>query len=259
MAQLQEGRPSYNEDGHTANHLFLPWWGHNAQVKGELNFPRGYHFEMGTGFKAPGSHYPEKLQGYATELKRRAKHDYGSHIGLSLRGEILPNQHCYMEIDDQIKVAVICDILIPRDGAIPSASEVDVPAVIDEWVSAPYPSNQSGRIEILSGLAWIDQESQRRFETGFVQAYAAQRLNIIDDIAYEEAQSNLRYIYIAKVFDGLRTLVTIAFFASPEGTRDLGYLGNTPIAGDYPSPTPQAMEHPDGILQELALSDYAYL
>jgi len=58
---------------------------------------------MGTGFKAPGSYYPEKLQGYGAELKRQAKHDYGSHIGLALRGEMLPNQHCYMEVDDQVQ------------------------------------------------------------------------------------------------------------------------------------------------------------
>jgi len=156
-------------------------------------------------------------------------------------------------------MAVICDILIPRDGETPSAAEVNVPAAIDEWVSAPYPSHQADRREILSGLAWIDEESQRRFEKNFVEASTAQQLNIIDDIAYEEAESNLRYIYIAKVFDGLRTLVTIAFFASPEGTRDLGYIGNTPIAGDYPGPTPQAMEHLDGILRDLGLSDWAYL
>ena len=155
-------------------------------------------------------------------------------------------------------MAVLCDILIPREGDIPSASELGVHDLIDEWVSAPYPSFHSDRQNILSGLAWIDQESQRRFNLDFVDATPAQQLNIIDDIAYEESESDLRYIYIAKVFDGLRTLVTIAFFASPEGTQDLGYIGNTPIAGDYPGPSSQAMEHLDGVLDELGLSEYAY-
>ncbi|EEB78882.1 GMC oxidoreductase family protein [marine gamma proteobacterium HTCC2148] len=98
-----KGRPIYNEDGHTANHLFIPWWGHSAQARGDLNFPRGYHFEMGTGFQAPGAFYPEKLQGYGAALKRQAKYDYGAKIGLALRGEMLPNEHCYMEIDNQLK------------------------------------------------------------------------------------------------------------------------------------------------------------
>jgi choline dehydrogenase-like flavoprotein len=98
-----KGRPIYNEDGHTANHLFIPWWGHKAQANGELNFSRGYHFELGTGFKAPGSYYPAKLEGYGPELKKQAKHDYGSYVGLSLRGEMVPNENCYMEIDDKVK------------------------------------------------------------------------------------------------------------------------------------------------------------
>lgn len=97
------GRPIYNEDGHTANHLFIPWWGHKSQASGELNFSRGYHFELSTGFKAPGSYYPAKLEGYGSELKRVAKHDYGAQVGFSLRGEMLPNEHSYMEVDEKVK------------------------------------------------------------------------------------------------------------------------------------------------------------
>lgn len=154
--------------------------------------------------------------------------------------------------------AVLCDIIIPREGDVPSASEVGVPDVLDEWVSAPYEEQQSDRGNILAGLAWLDQESNRRFGQIFVKATPTQRLEIIEDIAYEEAESKLRYAYIARVFDGIRTLVTIAFFASPEGTRDMGYQGNTPIAGDYPGPTPEALAHLDGILAELGLSEFAY-
>ncbi|MDB2646624.1 GMC family oxidoreductase [Pseudomonadales bacterium] len=98
-----KGRPRYNEDGHTSNHLFLPWWGHEAQANNELDFPRGYHFEVGSGFQAPGTYYPASLQGYGAELKQQAKHDYGSGVNLSLRGEMLPNENCYMEVDDTVK------------------------------------------------------------------------------------------------------------------------------------------------------------
>jgi choline dehydrogenase-like flavoprotein len=98
-----KGRPIYNEDGHTSNHLFIPWWGHKAQANGELDFARGYHFELSTGFKAPGAYFPQKLQGYGPELKKQAKMNYGSFVYFSLRGEMLPNDHCYMEIDEQVK------------------------------------------------------------------------------------------------------------------------------------------------------------
>jgi choline dehydrogenase-like flavoprotein len=97
-----EGRPIYNEDGHTANHLFIPWWGHKKHAKGELDFPRGYHFEIGSGFRAPGSGVSGNLQGYGKELKDQAKQYYGAGVYLALRGEMLPNEHCYMEIDDKV-------------------------------------------------------------------------------------------------------------------------------------------------------------
>jgi len=97
-----EGRPIYNEDGHTANHLFVPWWGHKQQAKGELDFPRGYHFEIGSGFRAPGSGVSGNLQGYGKEIKEQAKKNYGAGVYLALRGEMLPNEHCYMEIDDKV-------------------------------------------------------------------------------------------------------------------------------------------------------------
>lgn len=96
-------RPRYNEDGHTANHLFIPWWGHSAQARGELDFPRGYHFEMSSGFHEPGSWVAEDFQGYGKRLKQTARAHYGSYVTFSLRGEMLPNEHCYMEIDEMVK------------------------------------------------------------------------------------------------------------------------------------------------------------
>ena len=154
--------------------------------------------------------------------------------------------------------AQVCDILYPRDGDTPSASELKVPDLLDEWVSAPYPNNQADRQELLPALVWLDEESGRRFGKSFTDISKTKQFSIVDDIAYKEAESDPRYLYMANVFDGLRTLVTIAYFASPEGTKDLGYIGNIPIAGDYPGPTPEAIAHLDTILDELGLTEYAY-
>ncbi len=98
-----KGRPRYNEDGHTANHLFIPWWGHKAQAKGELDFPRGYHFEISSGFGQPGSGVSGDKQGYGPELKQQIRDAYGSYVGFALRGEMLPNKDTYMEIDPEVK------------------------------------------------------------------------------------------------------------------------------------------------------------
>lgn len=98
-----KGRPRYNEDGHTANHLFIPWWGHQAQAKNELDFPRGYHFEISGGFRQPGSGVSGDKQGYGPALKQQIRDAYGSYVGFALRGEMLPNKDTYMEIDETVK------------------------------------------------------------------------------------------------------------------------------------------------------------
>jgi hypothetical protein len=151
-------------------------------------------------------------------------------------------------------VAVLADILVPRDGDVPSATEVNVPDVIDEWVSAPYEWQQSDRLTILSALVWLNDESQLRFAKAFVTLSSVEQLSIIDDIAYQKDDLAEEFTRIVRAFSRFRKLVLAAFFCSPEGTKDLGYLGNVPIAGDYPGPTDEAMVHLNQILNELDLA-----
>ena len=155
-------------------------------------------------------------------------------------------------------VAVLADILVPRDGDIPSASEVKVPEVIDEWVSAPYETQQRDRPNILATLVWIDDEAALRFNSKFVALNPAQQLAIMDDIAYRTDQENSEFSRISGTFNRFRQLVLAAFFCSPQGTKEIGYLGNVPIAGDYPGPSDEAMNHLNQVLTDLGLSEYEY-
>lgn len=151
-------------------------------------------------------------------------------------------------------VAVLSDILVPREGDVPSASEVKVPDVVDEWVSAPYKQQQADRLTILSALRWIDDESVLRFKKSFVKLSDGQQFEIMDDIAYTKKDLPQQFHKIAHAFNRLRQLVVAAFFCSPEGTKDLGYVGNVAIAGDYPGPTDEAMKHLHKVLGKLGLS-----
>ena len=45
------GMPHYNSDGY-GSHLYVPWW--LSDKHKELNFPRGYHIEVGGGYGMPG-------------------------------------------------------------------------------------------------------------------------------------------------------------------------------------------------------------
>jgi choline dehydrogenase-like flavoprotein len=99
-----EGRPRYNEDGNSMGHAYIPWWLYGAQARGELDFPRGYHFEFGGGFGAPNSGFGFPGQdGYGAPLKEDARRYYGSVIGMALRGEMIPNAHSYCELDPEVK------------------------------------------------------------------------------------------------------------------------------------------------------------
>ncbi len=98
-----EGRPRYNEDGHTSNHIFIPWWLHDAQARGELDFPRGYHFELGGGFAMPNGRQAGSDSGYGASLRASVHRHYGATVGLALRGEMLPNPSSYMEIDEHVR------------------------------------------------------------------------------------------------------------------------------------------------------------
>ena len=95
-----ESLPRYDTDGAGGAHLYAPWWLWDRHD--QLDFPRGYHIEMGGGFGLPG---PSSFggiareAGYGAELKRRVRQQYGSTVGLSGRGEMIPNNQSYMDID----------------------------------------------------------------------------------------------------------------------------------------------------------------
>ena len=135
---------------------------------------------------------------------------------------------------------------------------MQVPTVIDEWVSAPYPDQQQDRLTVLSALAWLDDEAALRFSQPFTALGKPQQLAIVDDIAYDNEQTPRQFQRIAQAFGRLRNMVLAAYFCTPEGMEDIGYLGNVAIAGDYPGPTPEAYGHLDTVLAGLGLSEFAY-
>ncbi len=155
-------------------------------------------------------------------------------------------------------LALLSDIIVPAEGQSPSASAVQVPTVIDEWVSAPYPDQQRDRLTVLSALAWLDDEAALRFSQPFSALGAQQQLAIIEDVAYDKGQTPRRFQRMAGAFARLRNMVLAAYFCTPEGMEDIGYMGNVAIAGDYPGPTPEAYGHLETVLAELGLSGFAY-
>jgi choline dehydrogenase-like flavoprotein len=112
IPRLMDGVP-HNEDGVGGMHLYMPWWLDNSK----LDFPRGYHIEIGGGRHMPGSGFIGGIQsltgvdgsgktlsfgGYGKDLKRDYRRVYGAFVSFSGRGEMIPNKDTYMDIDPRL-------------------------------------------------------------------------------------------------------------------------------------------------------------
>jgi choline dehydrogenase-like flavoprotein len=100
IPRLADGIP-HNEDGVGGMHLYMPWWIDNKT----LDFPRGYHIEVWGGRGMPSYGFMGGIQnypgggGYGVDLKDQYRRNYGTVVGFSGRGEMIPNDQSYCEID----------------------------------------------------------------------------------------------------------------------------------------------------------------
>ena len=107
MVPLLEGLPPRNDDGLSGTHIYAPWWGHQQQADGKLDFPRGYHIQIAANRMMPDmqfgnlAEYCEAQFGMALRDEFRRK--YGSVVLLAGFGEMLPNENSYCEIDPSKK------------------------------------------------------------------------------------------------------------------------------------------------------------
>lgn len=100
-----EGLPPTNDDGMSVSHTYVPWWGYDKHA--ELGFPRGYHIEIGGGRGMPSMGVARLLGDDETSvgdaLRDRLRQRYGSLISFNGRGEMIPNDDCYCELDPDVK------------------------------------------------------------------------------------------------------------------------------------------------------------
>ena len=94
-------------------HLYTPWWLDNKK----LDFPRGYHIELGGGRRMPNAGFgggihnftsvevagrPHAFGGYGKGLKEDYRRLYGATVNFAGRGEMIPNADSYCEIDPNV-------------------------------------------------------------------------------------------------------------------------------------------------------------
>ncbi len=118
-------------------------------------------------------------------------------------------------------LAILTDIIIPKDDVSGSATDAKVPEFID-FIVQDMPNFQT---PLRGGLRWLDMESIKRFEKSFTDISSEQRIQIVDDIAYP-AKAKAEFGPGVQFFSLVRNLTATGFYSSAIGIKDVGYVGN---------------------------------
>lgn len=126
-------------------------------------------------------------------------------------------------------VTFLADLILPEDEYGPAASALRVPDFVDEWVSAPYPRQQSDRKKILPGLALMNELSQKQHGKDFADLSVRQGSTMLDKIV-EKGSSSSSGKKAADFLHNFTSLCMGAYYGTPPGWKAIGYVGNTPMA-----------------------------
>lgn len=124
-------------------------------------------------------------------------------------------------------VGILSDIIIPADGESVSATETGVVDFI-EFMMKDFPFFQ---IPTRGGIMWLNNQCRSRFGSNFPDCSHAQRMEVIDDIAWPD-KATPEMEYGVRFFNRMRNLAATGFFTSKEGIEYLGYMGNRPYFWD---------------------------
>ena len=141
----------------------------------------------------------------------------------------------------QAAADALADLILPPEAGGKKPSELGVPAFIDEWVSSYYDETLKDRPIILAGLTWLDAEAQRRHGAVFAKLTEVQQAGIADDICGVKPVKK-EHKPGQDFFKRFRHLAAGGYYTTPQGMRELGYVGNTPSA-TFDGPTPEALKH----------------
>lgn len=137
-------------------------------------------------------------------------------------------------------IAVLSDIIIPKDEVSGSATDAKVPEFI-EFIVKDMPSHQT---PLRGGLRWLDVHCLNKYNTAFKDCTKEQQIELVDQIAYPKKAKPEMAQGVA-FFNKMRDLVATGFYTSEIGVKDIGYQGNVPT---------QWNGVPDEVLKQYGLS-----
>lgn len=119
----------------------------------------------------------------------------------------------------------LSELIIPADAHSKGALDSGAAEYIDFLCSR---STQLADI-YTGGLAWLDNTMQKHYQAAFLDAKPADQTAMLDLISYRKNQTPEIAPGIT-FFRWARNMVVDAYYTSPVGIADLGYMGNTAVA-----------------------------
>ncbi|MCA5005415.1 gluconate 2-dehydrogenase subunit 3 family protein [Sphingobacterium bovistauri] len=129
----------------------------------------------------------------------------------------------YFDKHEMATIAILTDLIIPKDDNSPSATEVGVPDFI-EFIVKDIPSH---KLPIRGGLKWLDVYAQKKFSKAFVELSKENQTSILDEIAYP-SKAKPEVSQGVSFFNLMRDLTSSGYLTTKEGISFLGYAGNRP-------------------------------
>jgi len=211
-----ENHAGHNEDGAGGMHVYMPWWLDNKK----LDFPRGYHIEVGGGVRQPGAGFMGGIHryppggGYGVKLKQDYRKYYGATISFEGRGEMIPNDDSYCELDpnvvDRFGIPVLRFHWKWTDAEINQVKHMQVTfrSLIEKMggqVFDPMPSKESGygiaaggQIIHELGGARMGTDPKTSVVTGNCQAHDVKNLFLADGAPFvSQADKNPTWTIMA--------------------------------------------------------------
>lgn len=120
-------------------------------------------------------------------------------------------------------IAILANIIIPKDDVSGSATDAKVPEFI-EFIVKDMPHYQ---VPMRGGLRWLDVQSLKMFDKAFKDSTPEQRIQLVDMIAYPK-KAKPEMAQGVSFFSTMRDLTCTGFYTSEIGVKDIGYMGNQP-------------------------------
>jgi choline dehydrogenase-like flavoprotein len=220
-------RKRYNEDGVGGMHVYSPWWLDNKK----LDFPRGYHIEYWGGMGMPAYGFSwgvenlngkylvngqkKEAGGYGKSLKEDYRFFYGAGVGMAGRGEAIPREDNYCEIDpdvvDKYGIPVLRFNVKWSDYEIKQAKHMketfkeimhNMGAVItwggDDDEKNNYGLQVPGKIIHEAGTVRMGNDPKRSALNKYNQAHDCKNLFVVDGGAFvSQADKNITWTILA--------------------------------------------------------------